>query len=120
MLTCECPSIPNATDRIGGDLNVSMSHQSQLQRVASCSFQSTIYTGPTGGHIHAGSDKSAAHERTWVFQKAYRQLHNDELLITQNRKYSNVEIFDTLPFKVIFIFPIAMHFFLYKNWVKWA
>ena len=26
--------------------------------------------------IHAGSDKSAAHGRTWVFQKVYRQLHN--------------------------------------------
>ena len=26
--------------------------------------------------IHARSDKSAAHGRTWVFQKAYRRLHN--------------------------------------------
>ena len=28
--------------------------------------------------IHAGSDKSAAHGRTWVFKKAYRRLHNYE------------------------------------------
>ena len=27
-------------------------------------------------HFHAGSDKSAAHGRTWVFQKAYRRFHN--------------------------------------------
>ena len=28
--------------------------------------------------IHSGSDKSAAYGRTWVFQKACRQLHNYE------------------------------------------
>ena len=41
----------NATDWIGGDLNVSMnqSQQSPLQRVASRNFQSAIYTGPMGG-----------------------------------------------------------------------
>ena len=52
MLTSKCPGVPNATDRIGGDLNVSMnqSDQSPLRRVASRSFQSGIYTGPTGGH----------------------------------------------------------------------
>ena len=35
MLTSKWPDVPNATDRIGGDLNVSMnqSHQSTLQRV---------------------------------------------------------------------------------------
>ena len=27
---------------------------------------------------YVGSDKSAAHRRTWVFQKAYRRLHNYE------------------------------------------
>ena len=52
MLTYKCPSISNATDQIGGNLNVSInqSHQSPLQRVASQSFQSAIYTSPTGGH----------------------------------------------------------------------
>ena len=29
-------------------------------------------------YIHAGSDKSAAHGRTWLFQKAYRRLQNYE------------------------------------------
>ena len=48
---------------------------SPLWRVASRSFQSAIYTGPTGWH---GSDKSAVHERTWVFQKANRRLQNYE------------------------------------------
>ena len=51
MLTSKCPGVPNATDRIGGNLNVSMnqSHQLPLRRVARRSFQSTIYTVPTGG-----------------------------------------------------------------------
>ena len=42
--------VPNATERIGGGLNVSVnqSHQSPLRRVASRSFQSAIYTVPTG------------------------------------------------------------------------
>ena len=29
-------------------------------------------------HIHSGSDKFQAHGRAWVFQKAYRRLHNYE------------------------------------------
>ena len=47
----KCPGAPNATDRIGGDLNISMNqnHQSPLQRVASRSFQSAIYIRPMGG-----------------------------------------------------------------------
>ena len=51
MLTSKCPGIPNATDQIGSDLNVSMNqnHPSPLQRVASQSFQSAIYIGPMGG-----------------------------------------------------------------------
>ena len=51
MLTSKCSGVPNKTNRIGGDLNVSMnqSHQSPLWRVASWSFQSAIYTGPMGG-----------------------------------------------------------------------
>ena len=32
-------------------------------------------------HINAGSDKSAAHGRVWVFQKGYRRLHIYEWLI---------------------------------------
>ena len=51
MLTSKCPDVPNTTNRIDGDLNVSMnqSDQSPLQRVTSQSFQSTICTGPMDG-----------------------------------------------------------------------
>ena len=51
MLTSKCRGVPNITDRIGGDLNVSMnqSYQSPLGRVDSRSFRSTIYTGTMGG-----------------------------------------------------------------------
>ena len=38
MLTSKCPGVPNATDRIGGDLNVQVAHQS------------TIYTSGMGGY----------------------------------------------------------------------
>ena len=41
MLTSKCPGEPNATDRTGRDLD-------DLQRVASGSFQSAIYTSPIG------------------------------------------------------------------------
>ena len=52
MLTSKCSAIPNASNWIGGDLNVSMNqgHQSPLQRVASQSFPSMMYTSPMGGH----------------------------------------------------------------------
>ena len=51
MLTSKCRGVPNITDRIGGDLNVSMnqSYQSPLGRVDSRSFQSMMYTDTTGG-----------------------------------------------------------------------
>ena len=51
MLTSKCRGVPNITDRIGGDLNVSMnqSYQSPLGRVDSRSFQSRMYTDTTGG-----------------------------------------------------------------------
>ena len=56
LVTCwcpKCPGIPNATDQIGGNLNVSMNqgYQSPLQRVASWSFQCAICTGPSGGGL---------------------------------------------------------------------
>ena len=41
MLTSKCPGEPNATDRTGRDLD-------DLQRVASGSFQSAIYTSTIG------------------------------------------------------------------------
>ena len=52
MLTSKYPGVPNATDRISGNVTVSMnqSHQSPLRRVASQSLPSKIYIGPTGGH----------------------------------------------------------------------
>ena len=55
MLTSKCPGITKATNWTDGDLSVSMnqSHQSPLQRVASRSFQSTIYTAPTGEHTES-------------------------------------------------------------------
>ena len=51
MLMSKWPGVMNGTNRIGSDLNVSMnqSHQSPFWRVASRSFQSAIYTSPTGG-----------------------------------------------------------------------
>ena len=47
------PGILNATNWIYGDLNVSMnqSHQSPFRRVASQSFYSVVYTGPTGACV---------------------------------------------------------------------
>ena len=51
MLTSKYPDVRNATNWIGGDLNVSMnqSHQSSLQRVASRNLQSAVNIGPMGG-----------------------------------------------------------------------
>ena len=104
MLTSTCPGILNATDQIDSDLNVStnQSHQSPPQRVASRSFQSLIYTGPTG-------------ECTSMLgvPKGLQQLHKAENI------QIIAETFDTLPFKVIFIFPIVILFFD-KNQVKWT
>ena len=79
MLTSKCRGVPNITDRIAGDLNVSInqSYQSPLGSQPKLPIRDIQrYYGWTC--IHAGSDKSAAYERTWVFQKASRRLHNYE------------------------------------------
>ena len=75
MLMSKLPGVSNSNDQIGGDLNIFMNqcHQSPLQRVASQISKSAMYIVPTGGSAFMLSQiKSAAHGRTWVFQKAYR------------------------------------------------
>ena len=73
MLTSKCPYVLNATDPTGGELNVSMnpSHQSRLCGQPKVPMHD-IHWSYGWTRIYAGSDKSSAHGRTWVFQKAYR------------------------------------------------